>query len=92
MLVESDEPLREIAVGAGFAHQSHFTRVFKEATGVTPAEFRRLRTRWSVSATGRESGRLGIYARTESRASEFRACAQRWDPRKRIPLAADKLR
>ena len=44
MLVESDEPLREIAVGAGFAHQSHFTRVFKEATGVTPADFRRLRS------------------------------------------------
>ena len=42
MLVESDEPLREIAVGAGFAHQSHFTRVFKEATGSSPARYREL--------------------------------------------------
>ena len=40
-LVESDVPLREIAVSAGFAHQSHFTRVFKAATGSSPAQYRR---------------------------------------------------
>lgn len=42
-LIESDLALREIAVGAGFAHQSHFTRVFKEATGSSPARYRELR-------------------------------------------------
>lgn len=39
-LVESDASLREIAVSAGFAHQSHFTRVFKQATGASPARYR----------------------------------------------------
>jgi AraC family transcriptional regulator len=39
-LIESDEALREIAVSAGFAHQSHFNRVFKQATGLTPASYR----------------------------------------------------
>ncbi len=34
-------PLAEIAAEAGFADQSHFTRVFKRATGLTPAAFRR---------------------------------------------------
>jgi AraC-like DNA-binding protein len=39
-LLETDQPLAEIAVGAGFSHQSHFTRVFKQATGWSPAQFR----------------------------------------------------
>jgi AraC family transcriptional regulator len=43
-LVESDDSLREIAVSAGFAHQSHFSRAFKEATGSTPAGFRNQRS------------------------------------------------
>ena len=42
-LVESDVALREIAVSAGFAHQSHFTRVFKQATGSSPARYRESR-------------------------------------------------
>jgi len=36
----SDRPLVEIALAAGFAHQSHFSRVFKAQTGMTPSEFR----------------------------------------------------
>lgn len=39
-LVEGDRPLREIAAMAGFAHQSHFTRAFKEYTGWPPAQYR----------------------------------------------------
>jgi AraC family transcriptional regulator len=41
-LLESTEPLVEIALGAGFADQTHFTRSFKRVTGMTPTEFRRL--------------------------------------------------
>src|SRR5262245_39314346 len=40
-LAASDAPLTEIALAAGFADQSHFTRVFKRETGTTPAAFRR---------------------------------------------------
>ena len=41
-MLESDEPLVEIALAAGFADQTHFTRSFKRVTGMTPTEFRRL--------------------------------------------------
>ena len=41
-LLGSNEPLIEIALGAGFADQTHFTRSFKRVTGMTPTEFRRL--------------------------------------------------
>lgn len=40
-LVRSDAPLVEVALNAGFADQSHFTRVFKHHIGTTPAEYRR---------------------------------------------------
>jgi AraC family transcriptional regulator len=36
----SDTPLTEIALSAGFYDQSHFTRTFKSATGVTPSAYR----------------------------------------------------
>lgn len=38
----SDTPIAQIALAAGFADQSHFTRAFKRHTGLTPAEYRRL--------------------------------------------------
>jgi AraC family transcriptional regulator len=41
-MLGSNEPLAEIALAAGFADQTHFTRTFKRITGMTPAEFRRL--------------------------------------------------
>jgi AraC family transcriptional regulator len=40
-MLDSHEPLVEIALGAGFADQAHFTRSFKRITGMTPTEFRR---------------------------------------------------
>jgi AraC family transcriptional regulator len=40
-IVRTSTPLIEIALDAGFANQSHFTRIFRRLTGVTPAEYRR---------------------------------------------------
>lgn len=39
-LRETREPIAAIAHQAGFADQSHFTRLFRGATGLTPARFR----------------------------------------------------
>lgn len=44
-LIETSISLAEIAIETGFSDQSHFTRVFKRATGLTPAEFRRVFSR-----------------------------------------------
>ena len=41
-LSSSDRPLRDIAADAGFADQSHFSRLFRAATGHTPGAYRRL--------------------------------------------------
>ncbi|HEX8170830.1 MAG TPA: AraC family transcriptional regulator [Thermoanaerobaculia bacterium] len=39
-LAESDVPLADVALAAGFADQSHFGRHFKRSMSVTPAEYR----------------------------------------------------
>ncbi|MCI0416890.1 AraC family transcriptional regulator [bacterium] len=36
----TSEPLSQIALDAGFADQTHFTKVFKRLTGLTPRRFR----------------------------------------------------
>jgi len=41
-LVAREKELSEIATACGFAHQSHFTSRFKQATGLTPTRWRRL--------------------------------------------------
>jgi AraC family transcriptional regulator len=41
-LARTEAPLVEIALEAGFSHQSHFCRVFKRATGMTPSSYRQL--------------------------------------------------
>lgn len=40
-LEDSDLPLAEIAMAAGFADQSHFSNVFKRQTGFSPSAYRR---------------------------------------------------
>jgi AraC family transcriptional regulator len=40
-LIQSDVPLSEIALDAGFANQSHFTRTFRRLMGTTPAAYRK---------------------------------------------------
>jgi AraC family transcriptional regulator len=44
-LVDSRKPLAVIAMEAGYADQSHFTRSFRRHTGSTPAEYRRMHPR-----------------------------------------------
>ena len=39
-VARGDRPLAEIATRAGFADQSHFTRLFKSHVGTTPARYR----------------------------------------------------
>ncbi|UQR62354.1 AraC family transcriptional regulator [Bradyrhizobium sp. C-145] len=41
LLSVRDLPLAEIAISAGFANQSHFTRVFSSLVGVSPGAWRR---------------------------------------------------
>jgi AraC-like DNA-binding protein len=41
LMTVRDLPLSEIAISAGFANQSHFTRVFSATVGVSPAAWRR---------------------------------------------------
>jgi AraC family transcriptional regulator len=36
----TNTPLSEIAAGAGFVDQSHFTRAFRIHTGLTPGQYR----------------------------------------------------
>jgi AraC-like DNA-binding protein len=39
-LSETQDSIAEIAESAGFYDQSHFTHLFKQHTGFSPAEFR----------------------------------------------------
>jgi AraC-like DNA-binding protein len=41
LLVESEAPLAQIAETCGFAEQSHFSKRFRQVTGMTPGDWRR---------------------------------------------------
>jgi len=41
-LSKSGVSLVDIAMATGFSHQSHFSRVFKQVTGFTPAQYRKM--------------------------------------------------
>lgn len=45
LLSESDLSIVEVSARVGYSSQSHFTKVFREQTGFTPAEFRALSKR-----------------------------------------------
>jgi AraC family transcriptional regulator len=44
--LESDASLAQVALDAGYADQSHFTREFRRHFGVTPKAYRELRRTW----------------------------------------------
>ena len=48
-LIARQKDLAKIATDCGFAHQSHFTSRFKQATGLTPTRWRRLASERSKS-------------------------------------------
>jgi AraC family transcriptional regulator len=48
VLSDSETPLAVVALRAGFADQSHFTRTFKRQLGLTPAAYRRATSRASL--------------------------------------------
>jgi len=56
MLVARKRELAQIATDCGFAHQSHFTSRFKQATGLTPTRWRRMAAQVTGGAGGTESG------------------------------------
>jgi transcriptional regulator GlxA family with amidase domain len=41
LLSTTDKPLPEIAILTGFTDQSHFTKRFRQTTGLTPNAYRR---------------------------------------------------
>jgi AraC family transcriptional regulator len=43
-LLATSRPLSELALAAGFTDQAHFSRVFRQLTGLTPGAFRRAAT------------------------------------------------
>jgi AraC-like DNA-binding protein len=45
LLLNTDQPLSEIALVTGFADQSHFTRMFSRRMGASPAAWKRAQSR-----------------------------------------------
>jgi AraC family transcriptional regulator len=50
-------PMAEISLATGFADQSHFTRCFRQVTGMTPAKFRAAVAEGNSASTGPVIGR-----------------------------------
>lgn len=60
-LAGQEMDLRQIASHCGFAHQSHFTSRFKQATGLTPTHWRRLAQEQAhQSAGGRRTSERAV--------------------------------
>lgn len=41
-LANAETEIADVALGAGFADQSHLTRIFKRVTGMTPGAYRKI--------------------------------------------------
>lgn len=42
LLLESSLPISEISLQVGYSNFSHFSKIFRELTGITPSDFRRM--------------------------------------------------
>ena len=51
LLAQSDLPITQIAARVGYGSASHFTKAFRQSTGLSPREFRA-----SVISRGAHSG------------------------------------
>ena len=82
LMTVRDLPLSEIAISAGFANQSHFTRVFSAAVGVSPAAWRREMhgTRGKRDLIPANSGHCPISAASPVRWRRRRGAPQRSRP------------
>lgn len=49
LMAHTEAALIEVALAAGFADQSHFSRSFRRQTGITPADWRRAHKGASIS-------------------------------------------
>jgi len=68
LLQANSDTLAGIALDLGFATQSHFTRIFSDTTGMTPAKFRKQFRRtagWRAATSTLPSTRLGHGQRTQ---------------------------
>jgi AraC family transcriptional regulator len=52
-MIETDLPLKDIALRCGFVDQPHLCRIFRQSMGHTPAAWRRARLMQTVGATDR---------------------------------------
>jgi AraC-like DNA-binding protein len=55
MLADGSTPIIEIALAVGFQTQSHFSTVFKQQTGTTPARYRRDHLEWTGPSDGQRA-------------------------------------
>jgi AraC family transcriptional regulator len=58
-MLETDAPLRDIALRCGFADQAHLCKHFRHIIGETPAAWRRARSTLAEGSTPRTRGPLG---------------------------------
>ena len=40
LLIETDDPISQIAQNCGFSNQSYYTKEFRKQTGITPKQYR----------------------------------------------------
>lgn len=76
-----DRPLVEVACDAGFADQAHFTRAFRSAYGLTPAQYRALVRTGRTRQSGEIRVRRGRpHGGEPTVVSDKRTAPLRWPP------------
>lgn len=63
-MTDSEASLADISLATGFSDQSHFSRLFKRTTGLTPAQFRQLHLGAKFVQTTRQSFKTNSSSRS----------------------------